>query len=674
MSNSESPLGISPAGVDKSLPGEITESLRSLFGELLGIPTDQVPVDVSFVELGSDSLLLVEATERIEDLLGIDVPFRDLLDTCSDITSLAAHLTAQGAVAAPVAASPAEEAAPPRALAPAAPPAGPSPAAPSPVETAEPLLQAPDQAGTTDLEREIIGLQLEVMRQQLDVLRGRRHQPTAPAPDRPAAAPPRTAEEAPAQAMGPYRPIEARRGRELTSGQLHHVKELITSIEARTEKSKKQAAHQRPVHADSRMSAGFHVLWKEIVHPIVADRAEGARFTDVDGNEYVDISMDFGVNLFGHNPPFIREAIQAQLDRGMPLAPYNTLVGQVAGLVSDLTGMSRTAFQNSGTEAVMVAVRAARTVTRRRKIVVFSGAYHGTFDGVLARRSTDPSKPPGTAVPLTRGTPAAMAQDVIVADFADSSAFDVIAAHSEDIAAVLVEPVQSRMPQIQPFAWLRELRDLTDRLGIALIFDEVITGFRLHAGGMQALSGVRADLAVYGKVIGGGMPIGVISGSERFMAPIDGGLWAYGDDSWPSAETTVFAGTFSKHPLAMAAAHAVLRRVKDESPQLHNELDARTERLQTTLNDFTRRAGIPLRVERAGSLFRFSFGRGFGYPDLFFHHLLNRGVYVWEGRNCYLSTAHTDDDVTFIARTVRAAVEEMAAAGFVQTEGGTSDE
>ncbi|MER6029503.1 aminotransferase class III-fold pyridoxal phosphate-dependent enzyme [Streptomyces sp. NPDC001851] len=654
--------------------------LRALFGQLLGLPADQVPTDVSFVELGADSLLLVEATEVIEDRLGVDVPFRDLLDRCGDIASLAAYLAELGVSVAQVDESavggttvPAPETAP----------AEPSPAAyaePSPAGYAQALSQPPDHGEAASLEREIIGLQLEVMRQQLDVLRGRSPRPTPSAPPQPAAVrlsptgatgpvePAEPAEAASSQALGPYRPIEARAGRELTASQLQHVKALVTSVEARTEESKRQTARQRPSHADSRMSAGFHFLWKEIVHPVVADRAEGARFTDVDGNEYVDISMDFGVNLFGHNPPFIRDALQAQLDKGMPLAPYNALVGQVSELISDLTGLSRVAFQNSGTEAVMVAVRLARTVSRRRKIVIFSGSYHGTFDGVLARGSADPSRPPGTAVPLTRGTPHSMAQDVIVADFADPSAFDVITAHADDIAAVLVEPVQSRVPQVQPFGWLRDLRELTDRLGIALVFDEVITGFRLHPGGMQALSGVWADLAVYGKVIGGGMPIGVVAGSERYMAPVDGGLWSYGDDSWPSAETTVFAGTFSKHPLAMAAAHAVLRRIKDEGPGLQEDLGARTERLRTTVNTAMERAAIPLRVERAGSLFRFSFGRGFAYPDLFFHHLLNRGVYVWEGRNCYLSTAHTDDDVAFVAQTVQATVEEMAADGFVQTD------
>lgn len=663
MSNAESARKTSASGVDESHAGENVKALRALFGQLLGLSADQVSTDVSFVELGADSLLLVEATEVIEDRFGVDLPFRDLLDRCGDIDSLAAHLAELGIRTGPAAESPADGTeAPEPASAP------PTRTDSSPAPDAGTLPQPSDHRGATSLEREIIGLQLEVMRQQLEVLHGRRPSPARPGPRQPAAVTPSSAEAAPTQALGPYRPIEARHGRELTANQLRHVKALVTSLEARTEESRRQVARQRPSHADSRMSAGFHLLWKEIVHPIVADRAEGARFTDVDGNEYVDISMDFGVNLFGHNPAFIRDAIRAQLDRGMPLAPYNTLVGEVSELIRDLTGLPRAAFQNSGTEAVMVAVRLARTVTRRRKIVIFSGSYHGTFDGVLSRKSADPSLPPGTAVPLTRGTPHSMAQDVIVADFADPSAFDVIAAHADDIAAVLVEPVQSRVPHVQPFAWLRDLRDLTERLGIALVFDEVITGFRLHPGGMQALSGVRADLAVYGKVIGGGMPIGVVAGSETYLAPVDGGLWSYGDDSWPSAETTVFAGTFSKHPLAMAAAHAVLRRIKDESPGLQDDLGARTEKLRTMLNTAAERGGLPLRVERAGSLFRFSFGRGFAYPDLFFHHLLHRGVYVWEGRNCYLSTAHTDDDIAFVAQNALAAVEEMAADGFVRTD------
>ncbi|MFI9722810.1 aminotransferase class III-fold pyridoxal phosphate-dependent enzyme [Streptomyces sp. NPDC052396] len=656
-----------------TIPAEITETLRKLFGELLGLPAAEVPQDVSFIELGADSLLLVEATEVIEDRLGIDVPFRDLLGQHSDIASLAGYVAAQGGGVRTVTPSPVPDDLAGREIPGPDGIATPDNISAEPAVPALPPLADSGQEEDTRLERDIIALQLEVMREQLEVLQGcsARTAPPARITPRQAVLPP--AEEPPV-ALGPYQPHRRQHGRELTSDQLQHVKSLITSIEERTAGSKRLAALHRPTHADSRLSAGFHGLWKEITYPLVADRADGSRIVDVDGNEYLDISMDFGVNLFGHNPPFIRDAIADRLARGIPLAPYNTEAGAVSQLMAELTGLPRTAFQNSGTEAVMVAIRAARTVTRRRKILIFSGSYHGTFDGVLSRRSSDPAQPPGTAVPLTRGTPPSMSQDVIIGEFADSSAFDVIAAHADSLAAVVVEPVQSRVPQVQPFAWLRELREVTSRLGIALIFDEVITGFRLHAGGMQALSGVRADLAVYGKVIGGGMPIGAVSGSERFMAPIDGGLWQYGDDSWPSAETTVFAGTFSKHPLAMAAAHAVLTRVKEESPRLQDELNARAERLRTTLNAAFEQDRTPLRVERAGSLFRFVFGRGFGYPDLFFHHLLNRGIYVWEGRNCYLSTAHTDDDLTLITDAVLGTVADLAAAGFIHAEHGGADD
>ncbi len=648
---------------------EIEVSLRRLFARLLGLPADQVPLDVSFVELGADSLLLVEATEVISDNLGIDVPFRDMLDAHADIASLAGRVAELGGRAPDASAAAEDRDTAARRL-------EPLPTAPEHVAV---LPEAPPPSeGSEDssLEREVIGLQIELMRRQLELLRSRRQpssqddywKPPTAAPEPPGG------REGAAEALGPHRPIEPYSGRSLAPDQLQHVKELVTSLESRMGGSKRLAARQRTVHADSRMSAGFHALWKEIVYPITADRASGSRFTDVDGNEFVDISMDFGVNLFGHAPPDIQEAISAQLAKGTPLAPFNTSVGPVSELMTELTGLPRVAFQNSGTEAVMVAIRAARAATGRKKIVIFSASYHGTFDGVLARGSADPALPPGTAVPLTRGTPPSMAQDVIVADFAQPSALDLIAANAAGIAAVLVEPIQSRTPQVQPFAWLRDLRALTSDLGIALIFDEVITGFRLHPGGVQALSGVRADLAAYGKVIGGGLPIGAVCGSERFMAPVDGGLWTYGDDSWPSAGTMAFAGTFSKHPLAMAAAHAALRRIRDESPRLQDELDRRTGALQTSVNSALERDHIPLRVERAGSLFRFSFGRGFGFPDLFFHHLLHLGVYVWEGRNCYLSTAHTDEDVTFIVDAVRTAVEEMSAQGFIRTDDGASGE
>jgi iturin family lipopeptide synthetase A len=190
----------------------------------------------------------------------------------------------------------------------------------------------------------------------------------------------------------------------------------------------------------------------------------------------------------------------------------------------------------------------------------------------------------------------------------------------------------------------------------------VITGFRIHPGGAQAWFDVRADLATYGKIIGGGMPIGIVAGSEKFMDGIDGGGWSYGDNSYPQADTTFFAGTFCKHPLTMAAAKAALDRLKSDGPALQETLNRRTAELAEKLNSFFEGDEVPIHVVTFGSLFRFHFS---GNMDVFFYHLLDKGIYIWEGRNCFLSTAHTDADLAYLVRAVKESIAEMRAGGFL---------
>jgi glutamate-1-semialdehyde aminotransferase len=161
---------------------------------------------------------------------------------------------------------------------------------------------------------------------------------------------------------------------------------------------------------------------------------------------------------------------------------------------------------------------------------------------------------------------------------------DWVREHARELAAVVVEPVQSRHPALQPAEFLKELRSITEASGTALVFDEVVTGFRMHVAGMQHLFGIRADLATYGKVVGGGLPIGILAGTPRFMDALDGGMWAYGDDSYPEVAPTFFAGTFVRHPLVMAATLAVLRHLEAEGPKLQDGLTARTARLVDRLN------------------------------------------------------------------------------------------
>jgi len=428
---------------------------------------------------------------------------------------------------------------------------------------------------------------------------------------------------------------------------------------ARSAASRRQRQTYGHVLADSRAVAGFRADTKAMLYPIIGAQGKGSHIVDADGNDYVDLTMGFGVQLFGHNPPFTLEAIARQLgDQGLYLGPQAAKAGEVASRIARLTGNERVAFCNTGTEAVMTALRLARNATGRTLVAMFAGSYHGHFDGTLARPASDAS-----AAPLAGGTPLGMVEDVLVLDYADPEGSRAALAEVADrLAAVIVEPVQSRRPGLQPLEFLQWLRLFTADAGIALIFDEVLLGFRVALGGAQAWAGVQADLVTYGKIVGGGLPIGVVAGRAAFLDGIDGGTWPLDGAGGPVAERTFFAGTFNKNPLTMAVADAVLTHLEAEGPELQTTLNARTSYLSRRLNTMLEDEGSGLRVEHFASLFRFN-----GASDLFYNHLIANGVYVWEGRTCFLSTAHTAADLDAIVDAVRASARALGSAGLTGT-------
>ncbi len=458
-----------------------------------------------------------------------------------------------------------------------------------------------------------------------------------------------------------YRPLQTQ-AEQLTPRQRQHLEDLMTRLTARTQQSKQRIQDSRQVRANHRNILAFRMLWKEMVYPIIAPGSRGSRVWDLDGNEYIDLTMGFGVTLFGHSAPFIMQALEQQLQQGILIGPYGEQADQVAQLIAELTGVERVAFYNSGTEAVMVALRLARAITGRPKIALFAGAYHGTADSVLVRANL--AARDGSAVPLAPGVPASTVSDVLVLNYDSPQALEIIRAHRHELAAVLVEPVQSRRPDLQPRAFLHELRKLTSEIGAALIFDEIITGFRVHPGGAQAYFGVQADLVTYGKVVAGGLPIGIVAGKAAFMDGIDGGMWRYGDDSFPPHDQhrTIVGGTFCEHPLAMATALAVLRYLKEQGPALQQGLNERTAYLAETLNTYFEQTQTPIRVAHFSSILRFV---SYGDAELLFYHLLDRGIYTWEGRSCFLSLAHSDEDIAYIIQAVKDSVDAMRTGGFL---------
>jgi glutamate-1-semialdehyde aminotransferase len=412
--------------------------------------------------------------------------------------------------------------------------------------------------------------------------------------------------------------------------------------------------------ADPRVVNGFRPLTKEITYQIVIERSKGSRLWDLDGNEYVDALNGFGLNLFGWQPDFVQEAVRRQLEEGYEIGPQHPLAADVTRLVCELTGSERAGLCNTGSEAVMAALRIARTVTGRSTVVVFTGSYHGTFDEVLVRAGKG-----GKGLSAAPGVMSGMFGDVRVLDYGTPEALAFIRENAGDLAAVLVEPVQSRRPDLQPREFLQAVREITAQNGCCLIFDEVITGFRTGLGGAQALFGVRADLATYGKVIGGGFPVGVIAGKREFMDALDGGAWQYGDDSIPGVGVTYFAGTFVRHPLALAAAKASLTHLKEAGPALQAALNANTTAMATELSGWCQEVGAPIEIRHFASLWRVSWLEDHPLQDLLFAMMRSRGVHVLDNFPCFLTSAHSAEDIAFIQHAFKESVAEMQESGFL---------
>jgi glutamate-1-semialdehyde aminotransferase/acyl carrier protein len=683
---------------EDSRRGSLISKLQGLLARLFSREAAEIDVYTPLINLGADSLFLLQASQSIHKEFGVRVPFRLLLEDLSTVDALAMHLDQRlpASVELPSSA-PATETQ--REMTPEVVSQEISTVADPSVILAQ-ALELPVPGETSDPESESIiqriiaqqlqinAGQLEIMSQQLELLRNLNtadgyaaqvaENITHAAPTQAAIAEevtalsyipdaaatdqkPQSFEPAP---FVPFQPFKKSATADLSEHQSKHLEALIARFNERTKESKRLADVYRPFLADSRSVVGFRMPWKELVYLITIQRGQGSHIWDVDGNEYIDLNMGFGSLLFGHSPSFIIEPLKQQLDNGIQLGPQAPMAGKVAQLICELTGVERAAFCNSGTEAVMTALRLARAVTGRTKIALFEGCYHGTFDGVLVRGDTLPD---GRlhAVPLAPGVPQHMIENVLMLKYDSPESLEILKSHAHELAAVLIEPPRSRRPDVQPMAFLHELRKLTREAGAALIFDEVVTGFRFHPGGAQAMFDVQADLVTYGKAIGGGLPVAVIAGRAEYLDAVDGGAWKFGDASYPAADVTYFTGTYFKHPMLMPALWSSLNYIKERGLKLQEELDARTSYVVDELAAYLEKTQTPMRMARLGSLFRFLYPGDQKYIDLFYYHLLEKGIYLSETRNCFLSTAHTNEDLEQIIRIVKESVEEMRAGGFL---------
>jgi glutamate-1-semialdehyde 2,1-aminomutase len=407
--------------------------------------------------------------------------------------------------------------------------------------------------------------------------------------------------------------------------------------------------------------------------PMVVKRARGARIWDADDNEYLDFMLGFSVMILGNTPDEVQAAIRETL-------PYGTHYGQCheheyafAKLFCEMVpGVDKVTFCNSGTEATMYACRLARATTRRPLVAKFEGGYHGTHDLLavsFGRPGSNgdqfgPIEDP-TAIPESPGLAEGAWQDTVVLPFNHPEAFDKIHRHADRLAAVIIEPVQGAagtIPADREF--LLELRRITSEIGAFLIFDEVITGFRLAPGGAQEFYGVIPDVSTYGKVAGGGLPFGAVGGTAEAMR-----LMEY--DTEPNS--ILMAGTFNGNPLVTAAGTAVLQRLKGE-PHLYTHLNAIGDRFRTEINQFTQEEDYPAVATGVGSMFWMHTswgpiksirdvrqGHRFASPGLRLLYRKN-GLHIPPNHG-FMCTEHTNEDITRLIETHKAAMEELRAQG-----------
>lgn len=678
------PVPATSEAVASSRPARIRAALAEIIEGLSGQDLSTVDGSTTFLEMGFDSLFLTQVTQALHETLNLKVTFRQLLGDQSSLDALTAF--ALDNLPPDAFAEPAQPA-PSIAVFSAGSQALSQPAIPSASPAV--VLAAPNSAAESPVER-LMREQLQAMNvlftSQLAALGGsvpvlaKAVVPPAPVAIQPVVTSPAVQSSTgsvtsgladPHKPFGPYKPPQTGVSVELLERQQKHLDALIEDYCGRTARSKRMTQDHRKVLADPRVVSGFRSQWKEMVYPIVTDRSEGSRLWDLDGNEYIDLVNGFGPIMLGHRPRFVEEAIEAQLRAGFETGPQSPLAGEVARMFCEMTGNERMTFCNTGSEAVLAAMRVARTVTGRNKIAMFAGDYHGISDEVLVKGFKNKSGAHQSA-PIAPGIPRESVANMVVLDYATPESLDWIRQNANTLAAVLVEPVQSRHPDLQPVDFLKDLRKITEESGTALIFDEVVTGFRVHPGGCQALFGIRADLATYGKVIAGGVPIGVLAGKSKFMDALDGGMWQYGDDSYPEVGVTFFAGTFVRHPLALAATKAVLRHFKEKGPALQQQLNSQTSQLVGELKEFIASQGIPARIESFGSFFYLSFPSEERFASLFYFYMRYKGIHIREGFPCFLTTAHSHSDVAKIVQAFKYSALEMQTAGFFNQPGTTA--
>ncbi|CAA7625714.1 aspartate aminotransferase family protein [Magnetospirillum sp. UT-4] len=429
------------------------------------------------------------------------------------------------------------------------------------------------------------------------------------------------------------------------------LEEAQDALNARTRASQQMARDRSEVINGAMAASGM------APPPLFIAENTGATFVDIDGNRYLDTCMGFGVHVLGHRPPAVEAALRAQLDKGWHYSLRGEDQLAYARMIRDASPTNeRVVLANTGTEATLYAIRAARALSGKTKVALFDVSYHGAHDTALVWAGPGSTAERSEPVTLGNGIPTAVTDDVLLLPYLSPHALSAIADHADELAAVLVEPIQGSRPDPEVGDFLHALRALCDEKGIILIFDEVLTGFRLGYGGAQGRYGVAADLSTYGKVAGGGMPIGVVAGRASLMA-------SFGDFTKPGG--IFFGGTFSGNPMSIAAGLAALTQLKAR-PEVYTHVDRLTAHVRDGFNAYAETHGFPARIMAAGSMWQIFFGSHvlgeFDYAGkeaegAFYLHCLNMGIFIHATHRCFFSAAHTDADSETVLDVLKTALQ-----------------
>jgi glutamate-1-semialdehyde 2,1-aminomutase len=414
-------------------------------------------------------------------------------------------------------------------------------------------------------------------------------------------------------------------------------------------------------------------------YPFFVKYGKGSRIVDLDGNEYIDCAMGFGPLILGHAPDPVVKAIQEVVARGFQFAVPHEVEYELANIFHEAVPCAdKVTFTNTGSEATFHALRIARGKTGKAKVAKFEGGYHGTIDPFCASILFDVTKAGSLEdpipVPSSIGIPPKVLEDVIILPFNHPAAFDLIRRNRTDIAVVIVEAVQGvggNIPAKKEF--LQELRNVTRELDILLMFDEVITGFRLAWGGAQEFYGVIPDLATYGKIIGGGLPVAAIAGRNEIMEMI-----AFtGERAVDSTQKVFYGGTFNGNLLSLASGLAMLTYLKENRSHLYDYINGQGDRLRNELNQFCQQNEMGIRVTGIGSMFFTHFtgkeihsardlaGENLAARDAFYPHLLKNGVFIPDNFIGFFSASHSERDVDAVILAHKNALMELRTLGLL---------